>query len=417
MPRRRTEGAAPRRDPRSPAARSVRLLRVDLDRAPAADPTADLAVAGAGRVWVEGVRSGQVVGVVEAVIDEGRLDPDALVPLLAATGEPPPDVDDADLPTVTVVVPTLVRDPQSLARTVASLDALDHPDFDVVVVDNRTSPTSPPPAFPDHPRVRVVVERAGGVSSARNAGLADASGKVVAFTDDDAVAERGWLRALASRFALEPELDAVGGLVLPSELETEAQLWFEEYYGGFSQSFRRSTVSTATAGRDDALFPFAPGRFGAGCNMAFRRAALVALGGFDTTLGTGTPARGGEDLAAFIAVLRGGGSMGFEPAAVVRHSHRRTTAAFLHQVRTYGTGLTAMYTCLIVRDPGTLLELVRRVPAGLRLLARPREGRSPSVASSYPRRATAYQLAGMAIGPVAYARSWRRDRRARAARR
>ena len=49
--------------------------------------------------------------------------------------------------------------------------------------------------------------------------------------------------------------------------------------------------------------------------------------------------------------------MGFEPMALVRHSHRRTEGEFLTQVRTYGTGLAAMYTSLIVERPATLLEL------------------------------------------------------------
>ena len=72
-----------------------------------------------------------------------------------------------------------------------------------------------------------------------------------------------------------------------------------------------------------------------------------------------------------------------------------------------------MYTSLVVHDPAVLIELLRRVPAGVRLLARPGDGRAPSTVQSYPRRAIAWQLAGMAIGPIAYARSWSRSRRTR----
>jgi O-antigen biosynthesis protein len=221
----------------------------------------------------------------------------------------------------------------------------------------------------------------------------------------------GWLRALVSRFVREPEVEALGGLVLPSELDTEAQLWFEEYYGGFSQSFRRSTVSLAHL-EDDPLFPYAPGRFGAGCNMAFRRATLDSLGGFDATLGTGTPSKGGEDLAAFIRLINRGGTMGFEPTALVRHTHRRSKKEFLTQVRDYGTGLTAMFTSLVLRNPATLLELLGRVPAGLRLLYLRGHGRAPSKAPTYPRRALAWQLVGMAMGPIAFTWSWARTHRA-----
>jgi GT2 family glycosyltransferase len=272
-------------------------------------------------------------------------------------------------------------------------------------------PATPLADLPGGDRVRVVREQVPGISAARNRGVTESSGDIVAFTDDDVVVEPGWLRALGARFAREPELDGVGGLVLPSELDTEAQLWFEEYYGGFSQSFEPSTVSVARTLGTDALFPYAPGRFGAGCNMAFRRSTLEAQGGFDTVLGTGTPAKGGEDLSFFIRVLLDGGSLGFEPAAVVRHSHRRTEPEFLQQVLDYGTGLSAMYTSLLAREPRRhLVELARRVPPGLKLLVRPRRDRSTSRAPSYPRRTLLYQLAGIAYGPVAYARSARAAR-------
>jgi hypothetical protein len=140
--------------------------------------------------------------------------------------------------------------------------------------------------------------------------------------------------------------------------------------------------------------------------MAFRRSTLERMGGFNTSLGTGTPARGGEDLAMFVGVLLQGGTLAFEPAALVRHSHRRTEAEFMSQVFGYGVGLMAMYTALIVSEPRHLVEMLRRIPAGVRLLTRPAQSRSPSLTPSYPRRARVRQLLGMAYGPLAYLRSW-----------
>jgi cellulose synthase/poly-beta-1,6-N-acetylglucosamine synthase-like glycosyltransferase len=250
-----------------------------------------------------------------------------------------------------------------------------------------------------------------GISSGRNRGVAESTGEIVAFTDDDASVDRMWLRAIGARFAADPTIDALGGLVLPSELETAPQLWFEEYYGGFSDTFEPTVVSLASV-HDDVLFPYAPRRFGAGCNMAFRRSALEEMGGFDVALGVGTPARGGEDLAMFIGLVTSGATLAFEPAAVVRHTHRRTTHAFLRQVLLYGVGLSAMYTSLIVNDRRHALAMLRKVPGGLRLLTRSRGERSMSHAPSYPRRALLYQVLGMAYGPIAYARSRRWARRA-----
>jgi GT2 family glycosyltransferase len=411
MPKRRTDRGAPRRD--AATWHPIRVVRVDVD-ARVVEGT-ELGAPG-DRLWVEAVRAGQVVGLVETRVQAAGATERLLDDVAVVLGADPPDADgptvaEEALASATVVVPTILRRPDQLAATIGSLEAMDYPDFEIVVVDNRPGPDAGAPlAFDDHPRVRVVREPVAGISAARNRGVAASTAALVAFTDDDAVVDAGWLRALGERFAREPEVDALGGLVLPRELDTEPQLWFEEYYGGFSQSFHRSTVSLSrTTG--DPLFPYAPGRFGAGCNMAFRRTVLERLGGFDPTLGTGTPARGGEDLAMFIGLIRRGGTMGFEPSAVVRHSHRRSEAEFLAQVRSYGVGLAAMYTSLVVRDPSTVLELARRVPAGIRLLARPGNGRAPSELPSYPRRALAWQLAGMALGPLAYARSWSRARR------
>jgi hypothetical protein len=115
----------------------------------------------------------------------------------------------------------------------------------------------------------------------------------------------------------------------------------------------------------------------------------------------------------FVGLLLDGASVAFEPAAIVRHAHRATRDEFLAQVRGYGVGLAAMYTSLIVHDPRHLVEIARRLPAGVRLLTRPAEERSVSTAPSYPRVALAYQVAGMAAGPWCYARSALRARRAR----
>jgi len=409
MSKRRVGSASPR-----PDGPPVVLVEVDLDAPP--EVLAPSSPAGT-RVWVEVGRSGRIVGVLEARAGE-PLAPAALTALGeadAAAGRQPVDVvADADLSTATVVVPTICRNPDQLIRTVRALLAMDHPDFDVVVVDNRTDPSAPAlPSLLRDGRVTTVVERRKGISAARNAGIAAARGQVVCFTDDDAVADPRWLRAICARFAKDHDVQGVGGLVLPLEFETEPQLWFEEFYGGFSRSFGVEIVSAARPDPSDALFPYAPGRYGAGCNMGFRREVLERVGGFDETLGVGTPAKGGEDLAMFLGLVLRGGTVAFEPAAVVRHAHRRTEEEFLRQVRNYGTGLTAMYTDLVVHEPRQLLEMARRVPDALRLLARPRAARSVSSSPSYPPSTLAHQVLGMAYGPVAFARSALRARRSR----
>jgi glycosyltransferase involved in cell wall biosynthesis len=399
--------AGPSSTSRSEPWRPVALIQIDVDTLPG---DVLLKVAPGDRVWVEAVRQGQVVGRVETR-SEGATLPESVLEDLAtdfsdialASKESLPD---ELLAKVSVVIPTICGNPDELVRTVEGLLALDYPDFEIIVVDNRSGTDHDPlPTFPGGSQVRTAVQAQRGVSAARNRGTEVASGDIVAFIDDDILVDRSWLRVIGNRFVLNAEVEAIGGLILPKEIQTESQLWFEEFYGGFSRSYSSEILSVQLLKGTDDLFPYAPGRFGSGGNMAFRRTTLERIGGFNTTLGTGTPARGGEDPAAFIEILVRGGTIAFEPAALVRHSHRRTESDFMDQVFGYGTGLTAMYTALIVRNPKHLREIIKRIPAGVRLLARPRAGRSLGQAPSYPRRTLLYQVFGLAYGPFAYARS------------
>ncbi|HEV3266850.1 MAG TPA: glycosyltransferase [Acidimicrobiales bacterium] len=385
----------------------IPIVQVDLD----AMTDVDISDVTSGqRVWMEVVKQGQVVGILEVVAEGGKLTLQRLEELTVdfknMVVSPHVAVPDDLLPPATVVVPTICQDPSRLLLTVETLLALDYPDFDIIVVDNRRDSRSVPlPSFPGGDRVRVFAEPKPGVSAARNRGIANATGEFIAFTDDDVVIEVNWLRELGTRFVTSPEVDGIGGLVLPTELRTQPQLWFEEFFGGFNHTFSAELLSMELLAKTDEMFPYATGRFGAGCNMAFRRSALQRNGGFDVTLGTGTPARGGEDLALFMKQVLTGGTLAYEPRAVVHHQHRQSDDAFLTQVFGYGVGLTAMFTALIIRDPRHLAKMIRRIPAGYRLLTKPRDERSPSTSASYPRRAYVRHLLGMVYGPVAYARS------------
>ncbi len=361
------------------------------------------------RVWIEVGEESRVLATVDGTLEDvGRLAETtrdrlrAIVADSAAVGEGTRD--DGPWPFATVVVPTIARDLERLTATVASLRALDYPRYEVIVVDNRTGPTIAL-ALREDERVRVVSESRPGASAARNRGVQSAMGELVAFTDDDAVVDPQWLRSIATRFRSDPDVEGVGGLVLPAEFAHPAQLWFEEFYGGFTRAFTARTLRLHAGHDGDPLFPYGPGAYGAGCNMAFRRSTLSRLGGFDTRLGPGTPARGGEDPELFIRLVSSGGVVAVEPTAIVRHAHRRSDGEFYRQVFGYGVGLTAMYTALVVRDPRHLVSMARRVGPALRHLTRARTERSIVVGSSYPRRTYVYQLAGMLYGPIAYARS------------
>jgi hypothetical protein len=299
-----------------------------------------------------------------------------------------PIIPDDDLPRISVVVPTIVSRIEELGRCIDAIGALDYPDFEVVLVDNRMAlpPTDPLPGLVlGRPWLRIARESRPGISAARNTGVAVASGEIVAFTDDDVQVDAHWLRAIGTRFALHPKVEAVTGLILPAELETPAQIWFERYFGGFGsqrtyapvtleadpkgpQFLRGSRVLVrGSSGAELRRFSvYGIGAYGAGANMAFRKSVLERIGGFDCTLGVGTPAPGGEDLVAMIDILWSGGQVGYEPAAFVRHRHRREYDELLKQIDGYAMGYTAMLLALMKRNTRHIPSIAYQLPVALR---------------------------------------------------
>jgi GT2 family glycosyltransferase len=327
-----------------------------------------------------------------------------------------PQDDAPALAPASVVICTNFARPALLHRCLESLRALDYPDYEVIVVDNR------PAGSPDRDLAptRVVREPRPGLSAARNRGLAVANGEIIAFTDDDAEVDSGWLRALGERFARQPDVVAVTGLAVPRELETPAQIWFEESRRVTDRSFvplafhlagRFRVVHRSIEDGSERLFSlYAMGERGSGWNMAFRTAVLRAMGGFDEALGIGTPTCGGEDLALVVELLTSGHCVAYEPRAVVHHTHRATLAELQRQMHGYGVGLTAMLTAITLRNPWHVVGMAMVVPAWVRSLG-PASAKHPGRTPTYPRALVRTELRGMLIGPFAYMRSRRVQKR------
>lgn len=250
---------------------------------------------------------------------------EACVPKVGEFAPPRP----GRLPGISVIVCTRDR-PLSLERCLLHLSQLTYPAFEVVVVDNGSR----------RPEVRRIVEESAfryvreervGLNWARNRGIEEARHAIIAYIDDDAFASPGWLDGIAEGFQ-DPAVAAVTGLVLPAELETRAQLLFEEY-GGMSKGLLPRVFSPATMGKRGIA---AAHHCGLGTNMAFRREALERLGRFDTALDVGTPSFGAGDLDVFHRILASGDTLAYNPGAWVRHRHRRDMAGLKRQIYSNG---------------------------------------------------------------------------------
>jgi len=229
----------------------------------------------------------------------------------------------ADTPTLRASVVICTRSASAQltdAITSVARQSMAPDSWELIVVDNTAGGTALKAAVDDlratvfqgRPgQLRLVVCPVAGLSSARNAGIAEARGEVIAFIDDDAVAEPSWLSSVCEAFARHPHVGVVGGhitLRIPAPRPESLQPGWEKYWSHFVTEHVGCTEV-----HDWRQFPW-------GANWSARREALRRVGGFRTQYGrTGDNYWGGEELVAARLIQRLGYGVAIEPAAVVAH--------------------------------------------------------------------------------------------------
>jgi glycosyltransferase involved in cell wall biosynthesis len=306
-------------------------------------------------------------------------------------------------PGVTVVVCTRDR-PEALARCLASLVVQDYGRYQVMVVDN--APTTDGArqvvaGFESQLAVRYVKEPLPGLSRARNRAVSESTTEVLAWLDDDEVADPWWVTQLASEFSRDPTVGAVCGSMPPAVLESPAQIWFELWNGDMKGlAFRRHVFSLETMDRRDAVYPLPP--FGSGGNMALRRKLISDLGGFDEALGAGSPAMAVEDTLAFSEILLSGSKLVYQPSAVIHHSTRYHVDDLRKQLYGYGAGISAFYTALLCNHPTVVRDVVALLPRAAQFLKSPESVRDRQLGPDFPSDLLDANKRGMAAGGYLY---------------
>ena len=210
---------------------------------------------------------------------------------------------------ISVVVCTY-RNPGLLEKTLASLlnQTLDSARYEVIVVDNNSN-DSTPDVVARFPSVRYVFEPEQGLSAARNAGIRAASSDIIAFIDDDAEADPGWLQALLEVYDSVPNALAVGGKADPI-WDAPPPSWLDENY--------HRPLSLIDWGSEIRPLRW-PERI-IGVNCSFRREVFTRIGSFDSALGRMGPfLLGSEDTEIQRKIHDAGHDVYYTPRAVVHH--------------------------------------------------------------------------------------------------
>ncbi|GAC1436857.1 MAG: hypothetical protein NVSMB51_09110 [Solirubrobacteraceae bacterium] len=216
-----------------------------------------------------------------------------------------------DAPLVSVIICTY-NGAQTLGETVAGVAAMTYPNFEVIVVDDGSSDASAEIARAQGFTVICTENR--GLSSARNTGASASAGEILAYIDDDATPDPHWLHHIVDAFARK-DIVALGGpnVAVPGD-------------GVVADAVAISPGNPSQVLLDDQEAEHIPG-----CNAAFRRDALLAVGGFDPRFHVA-----GDDVDVCWRLQEAGGKIGYTAAAVVLHHRRRSISGYLRQQRGYG---------------------------------------------------------------------------------
>ncbi len=216
-------------------------------------------------------------------------------------------------PKASVVVPAY-NAASTLGECLASVRMLNYPDYETIVIDDGSTDSTS--RIAEQAQVQVIRIEHRGLAAARNAGVAAASGEIIAFIDADARADRDWLYHLVETITRRDAAAASGPNFAPMPASARAA----------AMAAAPGLPREVRAG-DDRLAQLC------GCNMAITKAALSKIGGFDPAF-----ASAGDDVDLSWRLTAAGETLAYAPGATVIHERRATLAAYLAQQRGYGIG-------------------------------------------------------------------------------
>ena len=216
-----------------------------------------------------------------------------------------------NFPKISVVVCSY-NGSQTIRECLESLQKVEYPNFEVIVVNDGSTDTLA--EITGEYAFRLISTPNRGLSSARNTGMLAATGEIVAYVDDDAYPDPHWLQYLAHSFTTTDHA-GIGGPNIPPKGD-----------GIIAESVANAPGGPAHVLISDQIAEHIPG-----CNMAFRRDALLEVGGFDSVFRAA-----GDDVDLCWKIQAAGKTIGFHPSAIVWHHRRNSVKAYWKQQKGYG---------------------------------------------------------------------------------
>lgn len=221
--------------------------------------------------------------------------------------------------------------------------------FEVIVVDNNSTDNTQELLSryqKEHPSFNFlsVIETKQGVAHTRTRGAMEANGEIVAYLDDDCIAQSNWLSEIVKFYDSHSEAMSTGGRIIPLYL-TEMPNWFGKYFWGL--------VGNYDLGKN--IFQMKGARYPSGANMHFRKTAFEKYGYFDSELGrSGKSLMAGEEKAMYLKLINANKKVYYLPQVIVHH-HVEANKFDKEYVKRHSMGIGASERLM---NKGSFLKLL-----------------------------------------------------------
>ena len=264
-------------------------------------------------------------------------------------------------PEVSIIICTYRR-PDVIEAVVKSLikQSLDPNKFEIIIVDNNSMDNTYDMVKPyiqySSPKIKYILEKKQGLSYARNTGVAFSQSDLVAFIDDDAIADPNWLADIVNVYLNYPEAVAVGGKIIP-QWEDNRPAWFKDSMLGYLSVVDWGDLIKELIWPERLL----------GTNISFKKKMLTDYGGFDINLGRrGHSLMGAEETMVQKTFMEEGLPVIYTPKAIIYHriSPDRISYSYLTRLA-YGNGKTDAY---LQKHGDSKKIFINKIKYSLRLL-------------------------------------------------